>query len=107
MPMYKLDDLVEMQSLAKPVSGIKIDVENYEFNVLEGARKLLIKHEPIIYAELWENQNRIDCIKLLTEIGYTTFILDKGVLVKFDSARHQTQNFFFKYCLNQKATNEA
>ena len=105
--IHKLDDLAEMKALENPVSGIKIDVENYEYNVLEGARKLLIKYKPIIYAELWENHNRADCIKLLTEMGYTTFILDKGVLVKFDSARHQTQNFFFKYCLNQKATNEA
>jgi FkbM family methyltransferase len=94
--MHKLDDLPEMLELVKPVSGIKIDVENYEYNVLQGARKLLIKYKPIVYAELWENQNRTDCIKLLTEIGYTTCILDNEVLVKFDSRKHQTQNFFFK-----------
>lgn len=96
VPIRKLDDLDEMQALAKPVSGIKIDVENYEFNVLEGARKLLQKHKPIVYAELWENQNRSDCINLLTEIGYTSFLLKNGVLVKFDPRKHQTQNFFFQ-----------
>jgi FkbM family methyltransferase len=96
VPIRKLDDLDEMQTLSKPVSGIKIDVENYEYNVLDGARKLLIKYKPIIYAELWENQNRTDCIKLLNEIGYTAYILYNGVLVKFDPQKHQTQNFFFQ-----------
>jgi FkbM family methyltransferase len=94
VPIHKLDDMDELQTVSKPVSGIKIDVENYEYNVLEGARNLLLKHKPIVYAELWENQNRADCIKLLTELGYSVFVLDKGVLVKFES--QQTQNFFFQ-----------
>jgi FkbM family methyltransferase len=96
VPIHRLDDLAEVQDLAKPVSGIKIDVENYEYNVLEGARRLLIENKPIVYAELWENQNRTNCINLLTEIGYTAFILKSGVLVKFDPKIHQTQNFFFQ-----------
>lgn len=94
VPIHKLDDMPEMQLLEKPVSGIKIDVENYEFNVLEGARNFLLKHKPIVYAELWDNQNRTDCIQLMTELGYSIFVLEKGVLVKFES--QQTQNFFFQ-----------
>ena len=94
VPIRKLDDLPEMQVLAKPVSGVKIDVENYEYNVLEGARKLLLRYKPVIYAELWENQNRADCMKLLTDIGYSIFVLENGLLVKFGS--QQTQNFFFQ-----------
>jgi len=94
VPIHRLDDLAELKAPDKPVSGIKIDVENYEFNVLDGARNLLIKHKPVVYAELWENQNRSDCMKLLTDIGYSIFVLENGVLVKFES--QQTQNFFFQ-----------
>jgi len=94
VPIQKLDDLAELQTPEKPVSGIKIDVENYEYNVLEGARNLLLKHKPVVYAELWENQNRADCIRLLTDLGYSIFVLDKGVLVPFESQK--TQNFFFR-----------
>lgn len=94
--MCKLDDIPGLKSPAKPVAGIKIDVENYEYNVLEGAKELLIRYKPIVYAELWENQNRIDCIKLLSDIGYGIFVIESGVLVKFDADRHKTQNFFFK-----------
>jgi len=94
--MHKLDDIPELHSLTRKISGIKIDVENYEFNVLDGARKLLEFHKPIVYAELWDNQNRIDCLKLMSDIGYSTFVLDNGVLVIFEANRHKTQNFFFQ-----------
>lgn len=96
VPMHRLDGIPELRLLAKPLSGIKIDVENYEYNVLVGARELLVKYKPVVYAELWENQNRIDCINLLTGIGYAIFILENGGLVKFDPGKHQTQNFFFQ-----------
>lgn len=96
VPMHKLDEMAELKSLSKPLTGIKIDVENYEFEVLTGAVNLLTKYKPIIYAELWENQNRIDCMKLLTGLGYSIFVLYKGELVIFDESTHQTQNFFFQ-----------
>jgi FkbM family methyltransferase len=94
--LHRLDDIAELQSPLKPVTGIKIDVENYESKVLEGAVKLLTKFKPLIYAELWNNQNRVDCMKLLTNLGYNTFVLEKGELVKFESDKHDTQNFFFQ-----------
>jgi len=94
--MSKLDDVEGLMTSTLPVAGIKIDVENYEFQVLEGARQLLTKFKPIVYAELWENQNRTDCIQLLTEIGYSTYVLENGELVIFEAGKHKTQNFFFR-----------
>ena len=96
VPMHRLDTMPELLSLTKPLSGIKIDVENYEYKVLEGAINLITKYRPIIYAELWENQNRFDCMKLLTDIGYRIFVLENGVLVIFEATKHKTQNFFFQ-----------
>lgn len=93
--MHKLDSLGEIERIGKPVSGIKLDVENYEFNVLEGAIELISKHKPLVYVELWENQNRTDCFNFFNKIGYQTFMLDKGKLIIFDSDKHRTQNFFF------------
>lgn len=79
-----------------PVHAIKIDVENYEAFVLQGARQMLSTHHPIIYAELWDNENRQHCFDLLTELGYGIFILEKNELIPFDPVVHQKQNFFFK-----------
>lgn len=104
VPMHRLDDIEELQSVERPVAGIKIDVENYEFFVLDGARQLLLAHKPLIYAELWDNKNRHDCMNLLQGMGYSTFVLLNGELVTFEPHKHQTQNFFFSALPQQKAT---
>jgi FkbM family methyltransferase len=90
----RLDDLPFWKK--NPVHAIKIDVENYEAFVLQGGREMLLKHQPIIYAELWDNENRKLCFDLLTELGYGIFILEKNELIPFEPALHQKQNFFFK-----------
>jgi FkbM family methyltransferase len=97
VPMERLDDFEEFFAAGRRISGIKIDVENYEFEVLSGAVKLLERHRPLIYAELWENQNRTRCMELLTGIGYRIFVLQNGELVTFEAGTHQTQNFFFRF----------
>jgi|GEM_PF-129131 len=96
IPMKRLDDVQELKSISKPVSGIKLDVENYEFQVLSGAKGLLSKYKPLIYTELWDNRNRAGCMSLLKKLGYSVFVLDCGVLVKFESDKHRKQNFFFQ-----------
>jgi FkbM family methyltransferase len=95
VPMHRLDDIPELLDPKKPLSGIKLDVENYEFQVLEGATRLIYRYKPIIYTELWDNQNRSKCFQMLNEAGYRTFILEKGNLIPYDSLKHTTQNFFF------------
>lgn len=102
VPIYKLDTVEELKTPAMRVSGIKIDVENYEYCVLEGAKNLIKTYKPIIYAELWDNQNRINCMNLLKDIGYSIFVLDNGLLVKFEANKHQTQNFFFQVMPDSK-----
>ncbi len=91
----KLDDLQEINKSEMPVIGIKLDVENFESFVLEGAIATLKKYKPIIYTELWENENRTKCIKILTELNYSVKILAGKTLVDFDPLKHKTQNFFF------------
>ncbi|CAG0962969.1 MAG: FkbM family methyltransferase [Bacteroidetes bacterium] len=85
----------EISNLEK-IDGIKIDVENYEYPVLLGASETLKKHKPIIYAELWDNENRKNCFALLESLGYKTFVCEKNKLVSFNPAIHQKQNFIFK-----------
>jgi FkbM family methyltransferase len=77
------------------VDAIKLDIENFEFFALKGATKILQRCKPIIYAELWDNENRINCFNLLTEMGYTVNVVDNNVLVPFDPVNHNQQNFIF------------
>ena len=91
VPLSTLDNLIG----EKKVQGIKIDIENFEFFALKGATNLLKRDTPIIYAELWDNQNRTNCFELLKAFGYTPFIVLDDVLVEFDATKHKNQNFIF------------
>jgi len=83
VPVQKLDDIPVLQQ-AKAISGIKIDVENFEFEVLTGAKNLLLKHKPLIYCELWDNEKRTLTLNYLqNEIGYHVKIYDGKKLVPY------------------------
>lgn len=89
--MKTLDDLFPN----KKIIAIKIDVENFEYFVLKGGENLLKTHQPIIYAELWDNENRQKCFDLLSALNYQTFVIDKNELVSYNSNLHEKQNFIF------------
>lgn len=90
-----LDSIDVLNDDKCPVKAIKIDVENFEYYVLQGATKLIKQHKPIIYIELWNNENRQKCFALIKQFGYKIKILQANELAEFDSKLHQTQNFFF------------
>lgn len=95
VPMVRLDDFQELKHTEKRITGIKIDVENYEYYVLKGAEKLIEKNKPFIYSELWENDSRKKCFTFLNNLGYSAFILYKKELVRFTEKYHEKNNFFF------------
>ena len=95
VPMRRLDGM-DVFSLSKYfVNGIKLDVENFEYFVLKGAHLLLHRHRPIVYAELWDNENRQKCFDLMDGYGYEVNVLMSNKLVPFDKKIHQKQTFFF------------
>jgi FkbM family methyltransferase len=94
-PVHRLDGFEPLKKDNQKITGIKMDVENYEYFVLKGAIELLKKHKPLIYCELWDNENRKLSVKLLTELGYQIMVLENDYLVDYIPTRHSTQNFFF------------
>lgn len=94
VPMVRLDDCRQLERAGK-IAAIKLDVENFEHFVLQGARETISKHRPLIYAELWENENRKLCFDLLGQMGYHIRVVEKGKLAAFRPEIHRTQNFFF------------
>jgi len=87
-----LDNLLEELSSNK-VAAIKIDVENYEIYVLKGAKKLLLEHRPIVFAELWNNDRKNDCISLMESLGYKTKVYSNNKLVPYHG--EVTLDYFF------------
>jgi hypothetical protein len=55
------------------VSIIKIDVEGYELNVLEGAQKLILHHRPIIICEIFEKINLNDVVSFFEKMKYNSY----------------------------------
>ncbi|MGQ0827492.1 MAG: FkbM family methyltransferase [Bacteroidota bacterium] len=95
VPLKMLDKMEELINSPKRISAIKIDVENFEFFVLDGAKNLLAKNKPVVYAELWENENREKCFELFNTLNYKTVVIVNKNAVHFDPSLHKTQNFIF------------
>ncbi len=78
-----LDDLVEERGLTH-VDIIKLDVDGYEYQVLEGAKKTLADKRPYIVMELCEyvhtetNSTLFKVVELLYAGGYELFSLEKN-----------------------------
>lgn len=91
IPMWKLDDIEDLWK--QKIAAIKIDVENFEFYVLKGGKKLLQKNKPVIYCELWDNDMRQPVMNLLKEIGYAVKIFEGQKLIDFTN--QPGTNFIF------------
>lgn len=92
VPMTTLDNLCASET---SIQGIKMDVENFEYFVLKGGQAIIEKFHPIIYTELWDNENRQKCFDFLTNLGYSINVAHENNLVPFNSEIHLTQNFIF------------
>jgi FkbM family methyltransferase len=73
----RLDDI-----LKESIDVIKIDVQGWELNVLNGSKNIIFNHKPLLIIEIEEyqlNRNSITSEKLITEIrnfGYYIYYLD-------------------------------
>ncbi|MCE3281073.1 MAG: methyltransferase FkbM family [Bacteroidetes bacterium] len=95
VPLKVLDEMPELINSDKRISAIKIDVENFEFFVLDGAKRLMEKNKPVVYAELWDNDNRYKCFDLFDSLNYKTYVAVDDKLVLFNPSEHVKQNFIF------------
>jgi FkbM family methyltransferase len=50
-----LDNIIEQLNTNSPVSLMKIDVEGAEYDVLQGAEKILQKYHPGLIVEIWQH----------------------------------------------------
>ena len=87
-----LDDLFKDTQ----ISGIKMDIENFEYFALKGGINLLKNNLPVIYLELWENENRNQCFELLENLGYKAYVNHQNNLTLYNPLEHKKQNFIFK-----------
>jgi FkbM family methyltransferase len=92
VPVQMLDRFTEIQT-AKKITAIKMDVENYEYFVLSGAKEVIRKHQPLLFCELWNNERRMLCIQLLATLDYHCYVLQHNQLIPYQG--QDSLNFFF------------
>jgi FkbM family methyltransferase len=82
----KLETLDE-QDFPEKINVLKIDVEGYEYFVLQGARDTLLKTDILIFESFTENYktfdvNLEDVIIYLQGLGFSLFSEEKGVIIE-------------------------
>lgn len=82
-----------LQTTIPPVVGIKVDVENFEYFVLQGAQKIIKKYRPVVMAELWGNDRKIACIELMQHFDYQVKVIVDHQLVPY--TQQNSLNYFF------------
>lgn len=93
VPMKTLDEIFTKDKLK--IDGIKIVAENYEKFIFLGGEEFIRKNMPVIYCELWFNENRRKTLELITSWGYSINVLSGHELVPLDENIHHTKNLFF------------
>lgn len=90
-------DTIDHIAGQQKIAGIKMDIENFEYFALKGATRVLLRDKPVVYMELWPNENRDNCFKLLQEINYRVYVSVDQKLVEYDVVLHaKKQNFVFR-----------
>lgn len=79
--LVPLDDLIDDIGVSR-VDVIKMDIEGAEYSALQGARKVLHHHRPMLLLELSDpalrkqGSSRQDILRILDELGYCMYALD-------------------------------
>jgi FkbM family methyltransferase len=100
VPVKLLDDIIPIDL---SVDLMKIDVEGFEYEMLKGSLKTLIKFKPTVVIELlrkWMKpfgKHPQDVIELLKPLGYETFAIGSNSLRRIDFIDDTTveTNFIF------------
>ena len=86
------DDLVFGKFNVKP-NILKIDVEGFEYEVLQGAEEVLKQYSPRIIIETHSKELREKCHSFLSEKGY--LLVDEGRTV-INKSGNEITNLFYK-----------
>jgi FkbM family methyltransferase len=95
-----LDTFAREQKIER-VDFIKIDVEGFETEVLEGAKTILSTMKPDLFVEIYggtaSNPDPERTIRFVTSLGYQAFVMIEGRMVPF--ARHDDRhyNYYFSF----------
>lgn len=97
----RFDDINEINNLPN-ITLIKIDVEGFENEVLDGAVTVINKFKPDLFVEIYKgensNLNPDHTIQKIISLGYNAFVFNsEGTLLPFVSHDDAFANYYFTF----------
>lgn len=94
----KLDDIIKLLNL-NTINFIKIDVEGFEQEVIEGMNEVILKYKPIIFCEIYKgdnsNLNPEKTINTVYQYGYNVYVIGDNTLNEYKEHSDYFQNYLF------------
>jgi FkbM family methyltransferase len=98
--MITIDKFVENFKVGK-IDLIKIDVEGFENEVIEGGVNSLRKFKPDLFVEIYQGTNSNEkpekTIEVLLELGYNAYVLNDGKIEKYSYHSDSYYNYYFTF----------
>lgn len=99
VPCFNGDTILEPLTRGTHVDLIKIDVEGFERQVLEGMRALLTAHRPVICCEIFggehSNPNPAGTVEYCVSLGYQAFVMKGDELITPAAHDDALYTYFF------------
>lgn len=96
---FRADELLKPLLMETRVDLIKIDVEGFEHQVLEGMRELVALHRPVIFCEIFggsnSNPDPQGTVDFCVSLGYDALVLDGQALRPVAIHDDRFYNYFF------------
>jgi FkbM family methyltransferase len=96
---FRGDEILSALLKHERIDFIKIDVEGFEMQVLQGMRELIVRHRPVIFCEIFagqrSNPDPVSTVQFCLSLGYDAFVLEDAKLVPAGAHSDELYNYFF------------
>jgi FkbM family methyltransferase len=96
---FRGDEILLALIQSQRIDLVKIDVEGFEMQVLNGMKELIVTHRPVIFCEIFggqqSNPDPQSTVQFCVSLGYDAFVLSGAQLIPAAAHTDRLYNYFF------------
>ncbi len=96
---FKADEILSALLKRERIEFVKIDVEGFETQVLQGMSERIVRDRPVIFCEIFggrgSNPDPESTVRFCSALGYDAFVLRGAVLEPVGAHSDKLYNYFF------------